>query len=60
MSDEKYFNETLDEMSSWANDIMAEWDGDLPGRQEDRATQAEHISRLIEDLREQINEMENL
>lgn len=60
MSDEKYFNETLDEMSSWANGIAAEWNGDEPGVEEDRAMQAEHITRLIEDLREQINIMEKL
>lgn len=60
MTDEAYWNETLDEMSKWANEIMGEWDGDLPGTQEDRAMQAEHIAKLIEDLRAEINIMEEL
>lgn len=60
MSDEKYWNETLDEMSKWAHEIMGEWDGDMPGHAEDRAMQAEHIVKMIEDLRAEINIMGDL
>lgn len=60
MTDEKYFNETLDEMAEWAMQIQGEWDGDNPGREEARAMQAEHILKLIANLKEQINEIEEM
>ena len=60
MTDEQYFNETLDEMKDWAFGIAAEWNGDDSGIQEDRATQAEHICRIIDNLQEEIKEMEEL
>jgi hypothetical protein len=60
MTDEDYFTETLDEMKDWAFSIAAEWNGDDSGIQEDRATQAEHICRIIDNLQEEIKEMEEL
>lgn len=60
MSDEKYFNETLDEMKDWAFSIATEWNGDDSGIQEDRAIQAETICRVIDTLQAEIKEMEEL
>ncbi len=60
MTDEKYFSETLDEMKNWAFGIAAEWDGKEAGIQEDRAVQAEHICRVIDDLQKEIKEMEDM
>lgn len=60
MSDESYFKETLDEMAAWADAIAGEWDGDLPGPEEDRALQAYDILKTIEQLKEQITAMEEL
>ena len=60
MTDEKYFIETLDEMKDWAFSIAAEWNGDDSGIQEDRAVQAEHICRLIDDLQKEIDVMGEL
>lgn len=60
MNDEDYFTETLDEMKDWAFSIAAEWNGDDSGIQEDRATQAEHICRVIDQLQAEIKEMEEL
>ena len=60
MTDESYWNETLDEMRSWANEIASEWNGDEPGRQEDRAMRAEEILKCISNLRANINLMEEL
>ena len=57
MSDEKYFNETLDEMANWAESIAGEWDGDWPGVEEDRAHQAQDILEGIAKLKELITEM---
>lgn len=60
MTDVSYWNETLDEMSQWAHEIMGEWDGDNSGSKEDRAMQAEDITKKIEELRELMNGMEEL
>jgi hypothetical protein len=60
MSNEGYFNETLDEMKAWAEQIAGEWDGDFPGSQEDRAMLAEDIIKEINTLRSYINLMEDL
>lgn len=58
--DIRYWNETLDEMSTWANNIMGEWNGDESGREEDRALQAEMVAKSVEVLRGEINELEEL
>lgn len=50
----------LEEISLWANQIMSQWDGDFPGRGEDRAMQAEHIDKLTADLMEQVTLMEEM
>ena len=60
MSDEAYWNETLDEMRAWANQIAGEWNGDEPGTEEDRAMLAEDILKDINTLRAHINLMGEL
>ena len=60
MTDESYWNETLDEMKAWANQITGEWNGDEPGVEEDRAMLAEDILKDINTLRAHINLMEEL
>lgn len=60
MTEESYWNETLDEMSHWAHEIMGEWDGDMPGHAEDRAMLAEDILKDINTLRAHINLMEEM
>lgn len=60
MTDEQYFGETLDEMKDWAFGIAAEWNGDDSGIEEERAIQAEHICRVIDQLQKEIKEMEEL
>ena len=44
----------------WAEDISGEWNGDNPGRKEDRAHQANEIIEKVDELLELINGMENL
>jgi hypothetical protein len=41
-------------------EIGGAWNGDLPGRQEDRAHQAEEIIDTINKLRDQITELDQM
>jgi len=37
VSEEQYYIKQLEQLQEWAGAIGAEWNGDLPGRLEDRA-----------------------
>jgi hypothetical protein len=48
---------TLEEIKTWAAEIEGQWNGDLPGKAEDRAVIAEeiicncdHIKKLMEEI----------
>ena len=51
---------TLEQIKKWAEEISGQWDGDKPGRAEDRAHQAQDVIDKVEELSILINEMENL
>ena len=51
---------TLDQIKKWAEEIQGSWDGDLPGRAEDRAHQATDILEKVKELETLIANMENL
>ncbi len=50
----------LSDIIEWAEEIAGEWNGDEPGSQEDRANQALEIIEKVTELKELINDMENL
>lgn len=47
-------------IKEWAENIAGNWDGDLPGRQEDRAQQAQEIIEAVDHLQKLIDGMEEL
>lgn len=52
--------EDIQKIVKWAEEIQGQWDGDLPGRGEDRAGQAEDIIEACKNLQELIEGMDNL
>ena len=50
----------LNKIKKWAEEIAGEWNGDEPGRQEDRAHQATDILEKVAELEELIEGMDNL
>ena len=53
-------NQELSSIKEWAEEIAGEWDGDNPGRAEDRAHQAQDILDKVVELSILINEMKDL
>jgi len=49
----------LDDLKNWAKDIASDWDGDLPGVNEDRAHAANRIIDYIGMIELDIEELEN-
>lgn len=51
---------TLKQIKKWANSIAGNWDGDMPGSEEEKAGQANDILESVRNLEELINGMEEL
>jgi hypothetical protein len=60
MTDEAMQISYVNDIQEWAEAIAGEWDGDNPGRLEDRATCASEIIAKLNEVKELIAEMENL
>lgn len=60
LSDEKYYNMTIDDIVEWAEEVSGQWNGDESGRQEDQAHQANDIIEKCNELKELISGMEEL
>jgi hypothetical protein len=64
MKEEEMFlgfaNLDLKGIRKWAENIAGQWNGDNPGRAEDRAGQANEIIEKVDELIQLINGMENL
>jgi len=55
-----FANLDLKSIRKWAENIAGNWNGDNPGRSEDRAMQANEIIEKVDELIKLINGMENL
>lgn len=60
MSDEQFWSSYLDDIIAWADEIAGEWDGNEPGRQEDRGHQANDIIQKAQELQQLLLEMSKL
>jgi hypothetical protein len=50
----------LHEIILYADKITGEWDGDNAGREEDRATAAEEVMEMADELRTLITELDEM
>lgn len=49
--------QTLKEIEDYANEVAGQWNGDLPGTEEERATTAYEILEKLKELKQLLEEL---